>query len=596
MKYAKQNMSNNILRKKEYSYHRLIVRQDSDIGYRFLPHLYARLCHNGHTFTIQTNDQGFRSSYSFNCLDEKTFKILALGDSYLAGDGVANNDRFSDIIGKRLGITVLNMGLPGSGTDQQLLIMEKIASHYPYNALLLAPFVRNLNRNLSSTMLFMEQAASFILDSAEGHRIQINKPYFILDDATGSLTLKNHPVPANSIVPVGVSTGLSGIRKLLRFLRNRMLDVKYRIGLISADPEYADSNNPEWRLMKALLQRIIKHAENKPVFIVPFPRHQHIFSGSFPHYLDRFKEFENERVSVIDVLPTLRTIYGKIGIKMLLPDGHFTPEVNRSIADYCVPSIQSKCALEKPVSTLKSPAANQNKFTLFLLTDTNGSYALIAENTVAVAAAREEWFSRIPGDKTFPWHAINYCIEETKADERNVFEIRTDGNSKTIRTLMKKHFNWTGLVTKFSGPLPSISEQRIGPLFVNDEIASFLDLSNQPYRRMSWHDSLQRLANLVNNGKTAGWFSGKLEFGTEPSYNRCVFRSGSVPGFSPVEKSAADRYPFLKELLSECDTLFIANFLCCDGVIACTPADACNYFKCGEMNCLIFNETMMMEK
>ena len=101
------------------SYHRDWVQFDPVFGYRFINNLYARIFRSTHNFVIQTNAQGFRNDVSFDELAVGKPTVLSIGDSYTAGDGVSNQDRFTDILSSQLGFNLINGGLSGSGTDQQ---------------------------------------------------------------------------------------------------------------------------------------------------------------------------------------------------------------------------------------------------------------------------------------------------------------------------------------------------------------------------------------------------------------------------------------------------------------------------------------------
>ena len=72
-----------------YAYRRLVLQHDPIIGYRFIPNIYSRVKRQNNTFVIQTNEQGFRDNNSFDKEDKGKLTILALGDSYLAGDGIS---------------------------------------------------------------------------------------------------------------------------------------------------------------------------------------------------------------------------------------------------------------------------------------------------------------------------------------------------------------------------------------------------------------------------------------------------------------------------------------------------------------------------
>ena len=171
----------------KYSYRRQIIQYDPVIGYRFTPNIYSRICREHNTFIVETNEQGFRDRCSFEEKDKSNkLKILALGDSFIAGDQISNDERFMNIIANRFDVEVFNTGLPGSGTDQQLLIQEKIASKWEYDILVIVPYMHNLLRNLNSKVFFR--------DFATKRPIDIRKPYFKLQNGSG-LVLHNSPVP-----------------------------------------------------------------------------------------------------------------------------------------------------------------------------------------------------------------------------------------------------------------------------------------------------------------------------------------------------------------------------------------------------------------
>lgn len=49
--------------------------------------------------------------------------VVAIGDSFTWGQGVHAGERFTDYLASRLGVRVVNFGLPGSGTRDQIRIM-----------------------------------------------------------------------------------------------------------------------------------------------------------------------------------------------------------------------------------------------------------------------------------------------------------------------------------------------------------------------------------------------------------------------------------------------------------------------------------------
>jgi hypothetical protein len=558
-------------RQKDRTYHRLIIRPDQDIGYRYLPDLFTRICHNDHAYVLETNGQGFRNSFSFENQEPEGYRILALGDSYLSGDGVANKDRFTDIIGENCGIRIMNMGLAGSGTDQQLLIQEKIAADYDYNALLLVPFVRNLNRNFSLTMLFMEQAMSFVLDFVSGKRVEINKPLFTLNNTTGELTIHNNPVPQNAVTMIQKPGRAQFLRKQFRRLKNFFLDVQYRTGRLMADPEYMNASDPGWRLMRALMERMIKNAGTRPVIIVPFPRHQHIFLQSHPFYLERFKELKSDRVTVIDILPVLRKTFKRMGRKMLLPDGHFTPEVNRIIAECCEPELRTACGINFTRPITEPTSVRTRKLGLVVHYDVHGSWALVMENQATVAAAREEWFTRISGDTSFPWHSIQFCLEQVKASGTDLTSVSCNRHSPQVLRMFKNDIGFIGKVLSENG-LPQLSgNASLGPGFSDQEIHAFLDLSGQTYTAILPESGEQIVLSLLKGNKSVGCFAGQMDF------------SGGFLNSRFIVRRRTD------------GTITRGPFMAADGLIVCRPEDAYSELIAGRISAILFNKTILVQ-
>src|SRR5215470_562680 len=86
-------------------------------GYTFIPGIKARIDHEAGGYLLQTNDAGFRCQRSVQAgKPPGAFRILVFGDSFTAGDGVSNRDRYSDVLETLLPDTeVYNFGLSGTG-------------------------------------------------------------------------------------------------------------------------------------------------------------------------------------------------------------------------------------------------------------------------------------------------------------------------------------------------------------------------------------------------------------------------------------------------------------------------------------------------
>src|SRR5215831_19371750 len=107
--------------------HRMVIRHDPDVGHRFVPNLRARIPGEDGGYLIVTNSWGFRSNFEYERQKAARPRILMFGDSYTAADNVSNEDRYSDKLAVLVDAEIQNYGVPGSGTDQHLLMYRKFA-------------------------------------------------------------------------------------------------------------------------------------------------------------------------------------------------------------------------------------------------------------------------------------------------------------------------------------------------------------------------------------------------------------------------------------------------------------------------------------
>src|SRR5918996_2597362 len=164
---------------------RMLFQYHPVIGYTYIPGIRARVLHRDGGFLIRVNGQGFRCNHEFQEKKSDKFRVLLFGDSFTAGDGVSNEERFGDQLERmNPGLEVFNFGLPGTGTDQQYLTYQQFASAIDYDLLILAIFVENVRRVDSHYRLYTTD---------QDELVAYAKPYYVLE--SGRLVLKNVPVP-----------------------------------------------------------------------------------------------------------------------------------------------------------------------------------------------------------------------------------------------------------------------------------------------------------------------------------------------------------------------------------------------------------------
>ncbi|MGB6706278.1 MAG: SGNH/GDSL hydrolase family protein [Pseudolabrys sp.] len=73
-----------------------------------------------------TNSFGFRDKPRSTAKSDDAYRILLYGDSLIFGWGLNDGERFSDLIeNERAGLEIWNLGVPGWGLDQEILLNEK---------------------------------------------------------------------------------------------------------------------------------------------------------------------------------------------------------------------------------------------------------------------------------------------------------------------------------------------------------------------------------------------------------------------------------------------------------------------------------------
>lgn len=279
-------------------------------GFHFVPGVRARVPHEAGGYLVRANTAGFRSDREF--ANEKApgvFRVLLFGDSYTAGDGVSNGQRYSDVVETLLpGIEVYNYGLPGTGTDQHFLVYREAAASVEHDAIVIAVQVENIRRVVARYREFTDRG---------GERMILAKPYFAIDE-DGALELHHVPVPREPVSPdhlgpearfVDQGGDLKFIRQVLNKLGPAVKSLVQAVVTPDPLPGYARPDHPDWLLMRAILERWIASSD-VPVIIMPVPLYHHVEELVRPdRYQARFAELASPpRVTIHDPLHAFHAV------------------------------------------------------------------------------------------------------------------------------------------------------------------------------------------------------------------------------------------------------------------------------------------------
>ena len=318
-------------------------------GYQFIPGLKARVQHEGGGYLVKVNSAGFRCDREFaQRKSSDRHRVLLFGDSYTAGDGVSNKDRYGDLLEDMVpGLEVFNFGLSGSGTDQQYLIFRDLAIGLDYDLVVVGVLVENIRRVVARYRPYESESGEIYLQA---------KPYFELD-RRGALQLHHVPVPNEAIAPdrlaatdrqfVDTGGDYEWLRRLVSKFGSGFKDFLQRASCYQPLPAYDRPDDPSWLLLQAILRRWAEEAAT-PVLIVPIPLYQYVEGTSVAaNYQRRFAELSNlASVTVHDPLSDL-VCYKPAERRAFRfdRDCHPTPAGHRALAASIAPAIIKALAI-----------------------------------------------------------------------------------------------------------------------------------------------------------------------------------------------------------------------------------------------------------
>ncbi len=172
---------------------------------------------------VRINENGLRDRGHSYERQNDIERILVLGDSFAWGYGVEESERFSQLLEETLGIEVINAGVSGYSTDQELLWYRNEGIKYETDLVILVIAgndVGDNDRQLVSTIYY--------------------KPKFVLED--GQLVPKGYPVPKTSSKGKLIYS-LSQRSALAYFLVQRYFDLLSLYGRLKVNSDHA--NSPE---------------------------------------------------------------------------------------------------------------------------------------------------------------------------------------------------------------------------------------------------------------------------------------------------------------------------------------------------------------
>lgn len=317
------------------------------IGYRYIPGIKARVQHEGGGYLIRVNESGFRCRHEFAVAKSPGRpRVLLFGDSFTAGEGVSDGHRYGDLLEKQIpGLEVYNLGLPGTGTDQQYLVYQEFGQALEHDLLILGVLVENILRVKARYRFYQNE---------QGDEVVYAKPYFEL--VNGALALRQVPPPKEPLSEAEIPRELRhtidrggrypALRRLVK--KMKLQNLAQRLTRYQPFPEYGNPRDPAWLLLRAILTAWIAPQPRK-VLLVPIPFYQYVEEVSDPSsYLARFRELAAATDCALhDPLPDLLRYPPEVrrGFRFTR-DPHLTAAGHQALAASLAPVVRGLLGLE----------------------------------------------------------------------------------------------------------------------------------------------------------------------------------------------------------------------------------------------------------
>jgi lysophospholipase L1-like esterase len=282
---------------------------------------------------VRINENGLRDRRHSYERQNDIERILVLGDSFAWGYGVEESERFSQLLEEGLGAEVINAGVSGYSTDQELLWYRNEGIKYEPDLVILVFAGNDVGDNdqqLVNTIYY--------------------KPKFVIEK--GQLVPIGYPVPKTS-PPGRFIYSLSQRSALAYFLVQRYFDSLSLYRRIKINSDYAGSpessgihaEREPFKLTIALIDEIRNIAESRQArfMIVTTDRWWNHPSGET--YRDLVNTMQSEGFLVVDV----ESMPGFDPEEMLIPDdGHWNRAGHKFVAEKIKALIESSQLLGKP--------------------------------------------------------------------------------------------------------------------------------------------------------------------------------------------------------------------------------------------------------
>ncbi|MBL4572251.1 MAG: SGNH/GDSL hydrolase family protein [Gammaproteobacteria bacterium] len=313
-----------------------LIRYHSQLGWALSPGWTGQHTHHDYHSIYNIGPDGFRIQ-SEGTVDGDARQYAVLGDSFTFGFGVEDEQTFVSQLNAMGVNTFRNYGIPGTSTDQQLLLLRQI-----------------IPDDSSVGVMLVVYLANDLLDNTLPYPLQAEqaKPFFRLEN--GRLELSNSPVPLVPKPALLRSTTLSSV-VLEGFTIQDSAFAGTSLGrlvtTIASDRQYDEDElrpvlernlTPALELFAVLLddiaQEIAQSGSGLTVVLLPGRDAMVNPNGVSHHYQEYLRQsvmalLERRSIDNVDLMAVMAT-ESEADIRLMYypNDGHLTPEGHRYVA------------------------------------------------------------------------------------------------------------------------------------------------------------------------------------------------------------------------------------------------------------------------
>lgn len=364
------------------------LRQDPVLGVRFIAGKSGVNQGECYRVDISINSDGWRSPDASATNPEGCYRVLVLGDSFMAGLQVGDDETFARVLGHTLNrqelpqsVEVINFGVPSFGTDQEYLSLREYGAGFRPDLVLLAFYAQN---DVLNNYAALERRGS-----------EYPKPFFDVDNGELVEIPFSDPTPA----VIALSRRVAAHFRIYPLVRNSLLRIPiahqllYKLGIVGIVPrseqvagppeatvlrwpdrwkkqtevyrrEYPSEWIHAWSITEKILVKIRDEAElanagfllvgiSDPVAVLPESLRAGLLQEGGDNSLNVDKPTEllrslarENQIDFLSLVPAFRKVIGDSEEELekyyLRCDGHWTPAGHRLAAELTAPSIAER--------------------------------------------------------------------------------------------------------------------------------------------------------------------------------------------------------------------------------------------------------------